>query len=127
MQRLTENERGRVIGMLQNGSVQLKVALQSNVSQSVIGRLWNRHQQTENVTDLPHSWRPRSITFDRLIGLICCLKYLSCLNMNRNHQFHSTQMDVMSFRIAITPTFFLLLFVSVILYLYSCAIISSCL
>ena len=53
---LTENERWRAIGMLQNGSIQVNVARQFNVSQSVISRLRNRNQQTETVTDLPPSW-----------------------------------------------------------------------
>ena len=55
MQRLPENERWRAIGMLQNGSIQMNSARPFNVSQSVIRRTWNRHQQTGNVTDLPLS------------------------------------------------------------------------
>ena len=62
MRRLTGNERLRATGMLQNGSIQLNVARQLNVSLSVISRLWNRHQQTGNVTDLHYSGRPRSTT-----------------------------------------------------------------
>ena len=54
-QRLTENERWKAIGMLQTGSIQLNNVRQFNVSQSVISRLWNHHQQTRNVTDLPCS------------------------------------------------------------------------
>ena len=50
-QRLTENERWRAIGMMQNGSTQLNVARQFDLSQSGINRLWNCHQQTEHVTD----------------------------------------------------------------------------
>ena len=48
--------------MLKNGSIQLNVARQFNVAQYVISRLWNRHQQTGNVTDFPPSGRPRSTT-----------------------------------------------------------------
>ena len=48
--------------MLQDGSIQLNVARQFNVSQSVISRLWNHYQQTGNVTDLPRGGRPRSTT-----------------------------------------------------------------
>ena len=62
MQRLTENERWRAIGLLQNGSIRPSVARQFNVSQSVISRLWNCYQQTENVTGLPHSGCPHSTT-----------------------------------------------------------------
>ena len=47
-------------------SVHLNVARQFNVSQYVVSRLRNRHQQTENVTDLPRSGRPRSTTRDTL-------------------------------------------------------------
>ena len=39
--------------MLQNVGIQLNVARQFNVLQSAISRLWNRHQQSGNVTDLP--------------------------------------------------------------------------
>ena len=53
LQRLTENERWRAIGMVQNGNIQLNVAGLSNVSQSIVSRLWNRYQQ---------SGRPYSIT-----------------------------------------------------------------
>ena len=55
--------------MLQNGSIQLNIARQFNVSQSVISRLWNRHQQTGNVTNLPRSGCPRSTTRDTLNSL----------------------------------------------------------
>ena len=48
--------------MLQDGSIQLNVARLFNVSQSVISRLWNHHQQTGNVTDLPRGGRRRSTT-----------------------------------------------------------------
>ena len=48
--------------MLQNGSIQLNIFMQFNMSQSVISRLWNCHQQTGNVTDLPRCGRPRSTT-----------------------------------------------------------------
>ena len=48
--------------MLQNGSIQLNVARQFNVAESVISRLWNHHQKTGHVTDLPRSGRPRSTT-----------------------------------------------------------------
>ena len=33
-----------------------------NVSKSVISRLWNRYQQTQNVDDQPRSGRPRATT-----------------------------------------------------------------
>ena len=44
------------------GSIQLNVAREFNVSQSVISRLWNCYQQTENVTGLPHSGCPHYTT-----------------------------------------------------------------
>ena len=59
VQRLTENERLRSIGMLLNGSIQLNVARHFDLSQSVISRLWTRHRQIGNVTDVPHSGCPR--------------------------------------------------------------------
>ena len=56
------NRRWRAVEMLQNGSIQLNIARQFNVSQSVISRLWNCHQQTGNVTNLPNSGHPCSTT-----------------------------------------------------------------
>ena len=60
IQRLTENERLRGLGTLQNGSIKTHDARQFNGSQSVICSLQNRRQQTRNVTDLPRGGRPRS-------------------------------------------------------------------
>ena len=62
IQRLTENERWRATGVLQNGSNQLAVRRQFNMSQPVISGLWNCHQHVGNVTDLPCSGRPHSTT-----------------------------------------------------------------
>ena len=62
MQHLTQNERRRVVRTLQNGSIWLSIARQLNVSQSVISRLWNCHQQIGNVTSLPCSGPPHSTT-----------------------------------------------------------------
>ena len=58
MRRLQHDERLRAIGMLQMGSTQQAVVNMLNVSQSVISRLRNRHQQTHNVDDRPPSGRP---------------------------------------------------------------------
>ena len=66
MWRLTENERWRVIGMPQNGRIQLSVVRQFNLSQSVIRRQRNCTQQTGNVTELPRSARPCFTTRDTL-------------------------------------------------------------
>ena len=66
MWRLTENERWRAIGTLQNGRIQLNVVRQFNVSQSVTSRQRNRNQQTGNVTYLPRSARPCFTTRDTL-------------------------------------------------------------
>lgn len=62
MRRLQNDERLRAIGMLQMGSTQQAVANMLRVSQSVICRLWNRYQQTQNVRDRPRSGRPRATT-----------------------------------------------------------------
>lgn len=62
MRRLPENQRWLAIGLLQEGSTQADVARQLNVSQSVISRLWNRHQQTGNVTDIHRVGCPRATT-----------------------------------------------------------------
>ena len=62
MRRLPRDERLRAIGMLQTGTSQREVANTFNVSKSVISRLWNRYQQTQNVDDRPRSGRPRSTT-----------------------------------------------------------------
>ena len=62
LQHLTKNESWIAMGMLQNGSIQQNVARHFSVSQSVISRLWNCHQQTGNVTDFPHSGHLRSTT-----------------------------------------------------------------
>ena len=69
MRRLPENQRWLAIGLLQGGNTQADVARQLNVSQSVISRLWNRHQQTGNVTDIHRAGRPRATTRqqDRLL------------------------------------------------------------
>ena len=69
MPRLPENQRWLAIGLLQCGSTQADVAIQLNVSQSVISRLWNRHQQTEKVTDIHKVGRLRATTRqqDRLL------------------------------------------------------------
>ena len=68
MRRLPENQRWLAIGLLQGGSTQADVA-RLNVSQSAISRLWNRHQQTGNVTDIHRDGRPRATTRqqDRLL------------------------------------------------------------
>ena len=69
MRRLPENQRWLAIGLLQGGSTQADVARQLNVSQSVISRLWSRHQQAGNVTDIHRVGRPRATTRqqDRLL------------------------------------------------------------
>ena len=60
MRRLHENQRYLAIGLLQGGSTQADVARQLNVSQSVISRLWNCHQQTGNVTDIHRVSHPHA-------------------------------------------------------------------
>ena len=69
MRHLPENQRWLAIGLLQGGSTQADVARQLNVSQSVISRSWNRHQQTGNVIDIHRVGRPRATTRqqDRLL------------------------------------------------------------
>ena len=58
-----------------NSSIQHNVTRQFNLSQSVISRLWSRHRQPGNVTDLPCSGRPRSTTRDTLNCLATLSSY----------------------------------------------------
>jgi transposase-like protein len=59
MPRLNLATRNIVIGRLQAGQSQNKVARTLNVNQSTISRLWNRFLQTGSSIDLPRSGRPR--------------------------------------------------------------------
>jgi len=77
---LTAVEAGQAVGMLQAGQVQRTVAGHFNVSQSVISRLWNRFQQTGNVSERARSGRPRSTTVRQD-------RYMS--NMARRQRFQS--------------------------------------
>ena len=69
MRRLTEAERWRAIGMLQTGSTQVQPANITNISQSVVSRLWARYQRSGAVADMQRSWRSRSTSRrdDRLV------------------------------------------------------------
>ena len=55
-------DRGQAIAWLQDGAVQQNVAQRLNVSQSIIGRLWIRFLDINNITNRPCSGRPRSTT-----------------------------------------------------------------
>ncbi|XP_041369729.1 uncharacterized protein LOC121383702 [Gigantopelta aegis] len=59
---LSLNDRGRAIGWLQDGHTQRSVAHRLNVSQSVIGRLWQRFRTTNSIQNRSRSGRPRSTT-----------------------------------------------------------------
>ena len=59
---LSEQQRQRAIGLLMAGQSQRHVAVQFNVSQSVIGRLWQRYLQTHDVHRRPGQGRPRKTT-----------------------------------------------------------------
>ena len=59
---LSIQDRGRAIGWLQDGQTQRTVAQRLNVSQGVIGRLWQRFRKTNAVQNRPRSGRPRSTT-----------------------------------------------------------------
>ena len=48
--------------LLQGGNTQRNVAVRLGVSQSVVGRLWQRFQATNSVRNRPRSGRPRSTT-----------------------------------------------------------------
>lgn len=69
---LSDAERNQVVGMLQNGASQGRVAERFAVSQSVISRLWMRFQERGEVAERPRSGRPRSTTArqDRYISII---------------------------------------------------------
>ena len=57
-----EEDRGRAIAWLQGGNTQRNVAVRLGVSQSVVGRLWQRFQAMNSVRNRPRSGRPRSTT-----------------------------------------------------------------
>ena len=59
---LNIEDRGRAIAWLQGGNTQINVAVRLGVSQSVVGRLWQRFQATNSVRNRPRSGRPRSTT-----------------------------------------------------------------
>ena len=59
---LNIEDRGRAIAWLQGGNTQRNVAVRFGVSQSVVGRLWQRFQATNSVRNRPRSGRPRSTT-----------------------------------------------------------------
>lgn len=69
---LTNNERRRALGCLQAGQTQRQVAAQFNVSQSVIGRLWQVYLDTGDVQRRPGQGRPRVTTDaqDRRLSLM---------------------------------------------------------
>lgn len=59
---LSITDRGRALAWLQDGETQRSVSNRLNVSQSVIGRLWQRFRATGSVQNRPRSGRPRSTT-----------------------------------------------------------------
>ncbi len=59
MPRLNENDRLRIIGMLQAGMGQAVVATRFHVHRNTISDLWRRHQQFAHVGDRPRAGRPR--------------------------------------------------------------------
>ncbi|GFX44909.1 cytosolic Fe-S cluster assembly factor NUBP1 homolog [Trichonephila clavipes] len=61
----------RVIGRLESGQTQRRVANAVGVARSVVERLWNRFQETGNVRRRPGAGRPRATTStdDRYIQL----------------------------------------------------------
>ena len=75
----------RAIGLLQAGQTQRQVAGQLNISQSVVSRLWNRFQQTGNVSERSRFGRPRCTTArqDRYLGnLARRQRFQSALRLN---------------------------------------------
>lgn len=59
MPRLNENQRLRIVGMLQAGMAQTAVATRFGVHRNTVSALWRRYQQLGNVEDRPHPGRPR--------------------------------------------------------------------
>ncbi|GFU20720.1 HTH_Tnp_Tc3_2 domain-containing protein [Trichonephila clavipes] len=59
---LPESMAWRVIGRLESGQTQRSVADAVGVARSVVARLWNRFQETENVRRRPGAGRPRATT-----------------------------------------------------------------
>ncbi|GFX43425.1 uncharacterized protein TNCV_4874451 [Trichonephila clavipes] len=54
--------RGRIIGRLECGSIQLEVSEELGIAQSVISRLWQRFQDDGNVSRCYSTGRPRVTT-----------------------------------------------------------------
>ena len=63
---MQSDERLRAMGMLQTGRSQCEIANTFSVSKSVISRLRNRYQQTQDVDDRHRSGRPRATTKYRI-------------------------------------------------------------
>ena len=57
-QRMTPEERLRVIGMIQAGSMHRKVAIALNRDHRIIDHLWDQYIQTGMTKDRPRSVRP---------------------------------------------------------------------
>ncbi|GFW58392.1 succinate--hydroxymethylglutarate CoA-transferase [Trichonephila clavipes] len=68
---LQESMAWRVIGRLESGQTQRRVANAVGVARSVVERLWNRFQETGNIRCRPEAGRPRATTStdDRYIQL----------------------------------------------------------
>ncbi|GFX29090.1 uncharacterized protein TNCV_2072411 [Trichonephila clavipes] len=59
---LPESMAWRVIGRLESGQTQRRVADAVGVARSVVARLWNQFQETGNVRRRPGAGRPRATT-----------------------------------------------------------------
>ncbi|GFV91241.1 hypothetical protein TNCV_897611 [Trichonephila clavipes] len=59
---LTDSEAWRVVGRLEGGQTQAKVAQAIGVSQSVISRIWNRVLETGSAGRRPSQGRRRATT-----------------------------------------------------------------
>ncbi|GFS56805.1 transposable element Tc1 transposase [Trichonephila clavipes] len=83
---LPESMAWRVIGRLESGQTQRSVADAVGVARSVVGRLWNRFQETGNVRRRPGAGRPRDTTStdDRYIQLTA----------RRNRTENATQLQI---------------------------------
>lgn len=76
---LSQFERGRIIGLLEAGISQTKVALKVNRSRNAVQRVWKRWLETGKNEAMPRSGRPRNSTLrdDRRLMKVIRLNRMS--------------------------------------------------
>ena len=80
MVRLSNVDRARALGMVQDGQPQYEVATLFGVSRGTISKLMTRYRETHDVKDRPRSGRPRSTTAQtdrRIVGLAARRRFVT--------------------------------------------------